>query len=101
MLLIALRLFPTERKKAEAEILDAKKTVESGLLPKGDDVVHHTSLPPSGRSSDWILGEMAKMDVEMGHDSWREGKLSGAVYRMSKISLQDGNADNIQTAATT
>ena len=60
----------------------AKLDIENKLVPKGADVVRHLALPTEGMSAEWILEEMEKMDVEMGtHVNWRNGKLSGAVYR--------------------
>lgn len=60
----------------------AKLDIENKLVPKGVDVVRHLSLPAEGKSPEWILAEMDKMDNEInGHVNWRQGKLSGAVYR--------------------
>jgi len=61
----------------------AKLDIENRLVPKGANVTRHLSLPSDGKSLEWILEEMDKMDTEMGGsvESWRQGKLSGAVYR--------------------
>ncbi|KIP04601.1 hypothetical protein PHLGIDRAFT_129375 [Phlebiopsis gigantea 11061_1 CR5-6] len=80
LLLFALRVLPAQRKKAESEIAAAKKIIETSLIPKGEAVVRHTSLPPQGQSPAWILDEMTKMDNEIGHAEWKNGKISGAVY---------------------
>lgn len=82
LLLFALRVLPAQRKKAESEIAAAKKIIETSLIPKGEAVVRHTSLPPQGQSPAWILDEMTKMDNEIGHAEWKNGKISGAVYRV-------------------
>ncbi|KAH8828388.1 sphinganine-1-phosphate aldolase [Flagelloscypha sp. PMI_526] len=74
-------LMPSVRKKVEAEMGKAKLDIETKLVPKGEHVVRHLSLPEKGLSLDEILGEMDKMDNEAIHASdWRHGKLSGAVY---------------------
>ena len=82
MILLALRL-PAAQKKVQVEMDKAKWDIENKLVPKGTDVVRHlASLPAEGKSPEWILEEMCKMDVEMGTQvDWRNGKLSGAVYR--------------------
>ena len=61
----------------------AKLDIEKRLVPQGANVVRHLSLPSEGKSLEWILAEMDKMDTEMDSapEQWRLGKLSGAVYR--------------------
>jgi sphinganine-1-phosphate aldolase len=60
----------------------AKVEIDQKLLPQGKDVVRHLSLPMKGQSLEWILEEMQQMDEEApSHTEYREGKLSGAVYR--------------------
>ncbi|GJE92746.1 PLP-dependent transferase [Phanerochaete sordida] len=80
LLLFALRCLPAQRKKAEADIAKAKLTIESKLVPQGEAVTRHTSLPAKGHYPEWILNEMGKMDNEIGHAEWKHGKISGAVY---------------------
>lgn len=73
---------PSMREKVRIEMNKAKLDIENKLVPKGAGVVRHLALPDEGKSSEWILQEMDKMDVEMGGTTnWRQGKLSGAVYR--------------------
>lgn len=60
--------------------------IEDKLVPKG--VSRYLSLPEEGKSVEWILAEMAKMDSEMGPNAnWRHAKLSGAIYRAFATSL--------------
>lgn len=60
----------------------AKLDIENKLVPKGAEVVRHLALPEKGQSAEWILAEMDNMDAELGSNTnWRQGKLSGAVYR--------------------
>ena len=61
----------------------AKLDIENRLVPKGATVVRHLALPAEGKSFEWIIAEMDKMDEELGgkRGVWNEGKLSGAVYR--------------------
>ena len=72
------------RQKVASQMDQAKLDIENRLVPKGANVVRHLSLPSEGRDLEWILKEMDTMDTEMGGttDSWKQGKLSGAVYRM-------------------
>ena len=72
------------RQKVASQMDQAKLDIENPLVPKGANVVRHLSLPSEGRDLEWILKEMDTMDIEMGGttDSWKQGKLSGAVYRM-------------------
>ena len=61
----------------------AKLDIEKRLVPQGANVVRHLSLPSQGKSLEWIMSEMDKMDAELDSppEQWRLGKLSGAVYR--------------------
>jgi hypothetical protein len=61
----------------------AKLDIEKRLVPQGANIVRHLSLPSQGKSLEWIMSEMDKMDAELDSppEQWRMGKLSGAVYR--------------------
>ena len=61
--------------------------IESKLVPEGETVTRHTTLPPKGHDPEWIANEMEKMDTEIGHAEWKHGKISGAVYRMLIVPL--------------
>lgn len=67
----------------------ARLDIEKRLVPQGANVTRHLALPSEGKSLEWILQEMEKMDTELGTttDSWRDGKLSGAVYRAYPLGL--------------
>lgn len=74
---------PSMAAKVETEMNKAKLDVENQLVPKGADVVRHLSLPDKGKSLEWIISQMEIMDNELsGHSNWKNGKISGAVYRM-------------------
>ncbi|KAF6763277.1 sphinganine-1-phosphate aldolase [Ephemerocybe angulata] len=80
-----VRLFlrlPSMQRKVTTEMGKARLDIENKLVPKGPNVVRHLTLPEDGKSLDWILAEMEKMDIELTGQSgiWTEGKLSGAVY---------------------
>lgn len=61
---------------------EARKTIEGGLAPDRPELTRHLALPPTGRSPEWIVKEMDKMNAASGKpDSWKEGRMSGAVYR--------------------
>jgi sphinganine-1-phosphate aldolase len=64
----------------------AKLMIENRLVPKGADVVRHLALPEEGKTLEWILAEMDKMDKEKEHSDWKLGKISGAIYRASASS---------------
>ncbi|KIJ60028.1 hypothetical protein HYDPIDRAFT_32607 [Hydnomerulius pinastri MD-312] len=79
-LLLAIKL-PSAQKKIQQEMGKVRLDIEDKLVPKGAEVSRHLSLPAEGKSVEWILAEMAKMDNELGpHADWRHGKISGAVY---------------------
>jgi sphinganine-1-phosphate aldolase len=87
---------PGARQKVESQMNKAKLDIEDQLVPKGPNVVRHLTLPESGKSLEWILAEMDKMDNEHDHNAdWRLGKLSGAVYRTHCIALF-GEMSNIR-----
>lgn len=74
---------PSQGAKVESGLKVVKADLERKLVPQGSAVVRHTALPQKGQSSEWIFSEMARMDEELsGHDEWKHGKISGAVYRM-------------------
>ena len=75
---------PSMRKRIKTEMDAAKVEIDQKLLPQGKDVVRHLFLPKSGQTLEWILEAMEQMDEEApSHTDYREGKLSGAVYRTS------------------
>jgi sphinganine-1-phosphate aldolase len=87
LITLFLRL-PAVERKVEYEMSKARLDIESKLVPQGAGVVRHLSLPPQGKSPEWISAEMDKMDTELTKESgtlvdWKEGKISGAIYRMS------------------
>lgn len=70
------------RKKVDEEMAFARAEIDRKLLPQGKDVVRHLALPKKGCTLEWILGSMEQMDQEApSHTNYRDGKLSGAVYR--------------------
>ncbi|THH12743.1 hypothetical protein EW146_g7415 [Bondarzewia mesenterica] len=72
---------PEMKKKVATEMGKAKVDINNRLVPQGPGVTRHLSLSTQSRSLEWIMDEMAKMDLEGGsHTDYREGKLSGAVY---------------------
>ena len=77
----------------EDELGKARLRIEQSMVPQGEKVERHLSLPPQGHTPEWIARAMDIMDAEAAHKSdWREGKVSGAVYRMStQILLFDDN----------
>ncbi|KAJ6498960.1 pyridoxal phosphate-dependent transferase [Mycena sanguinolenta] len=80
VIMLLLRL-PANQRKYRSEMDKAKLDIEGKLVPKGADVTRHLALPEKGQTPEWILAEMDKMDNEMGSpNSWKAGKLSGAVY---------------------
>ena len=84
-MLLAMKL-PPAQKKLQEELNKVKVDIEDKLVPKGGEFTRYLALPAQGKSTEWILEEMAKMDKVLGaHTDWRHGKLSGAVYRTSLI----------------
>lgn len=51
------------------------------MVPQGEGITRYLSLPAQGQDPAWILAEMDKVDQICPHSDWREGKISGAVYR--------------------
>ncbi|KAF8496395.1 hypothetical protein F5888DRAFT_1614671, partial [Russula emetica] len=73
---------PSVCKRVEVEMEAARTEIDRKLLPQGKDVVRHLTLPKRGSTLEWILDSMEQMDQEApSHTDYREGKLSGAVYR--------------------
>ena len=87
--LLLLLTLPPMASKVEPQMAEARKDIEKKLVPSGPQVIRYLSLPPEGQPKDWILAEMDRMDSychsfdDNGaklHD-WKDGKVSGAVYR--------------------
>ena len=73
---------PQAQKKLQEELDKVKVDIEDKLVPKDGEVTRYLALPAQGKSAEWIIEEMARMDKELGaHTDWRDGKISGAVYR--------------------
>lgn len=73
---------PPAQKKLQEELGKAKVEIEDKLVSKNGEITRHLALPAQGKSAEWILEEMTRMDKELGgHTDWRQGKISGAVYR--------------------
>jgi sphinganine-1-phosphate aldolase len=82
-----LTALPSVRRKMETEMGFARVEIERSLMPKGKDVVRHLALPRNGCTLEWILDAMEQMDREApSQTDYREGKLSGAVYRTHTFS---------------
>ena len=78
-LVIAL---PSVRKRIDTEMDAARAEIARKLLPQGKDVERHLSIPGKGQTLEWILEAMEQMDREApSQTDYRDGKLSGAVYR--------------------
>jgi sphinganine-1-phosphate aldolase len=78
-LVIAL---PSFRKRIDTEMEATRAQIDRQLIPQGKDVERHLSLPKKGQTLEWILEAMEQMDREApSQTDYREGKLSGAVYR--------------------
>ena len=101
-ILLAVLTIPPGRTKVQLQLSKVQQDIEAKLLvPQRGDVVRHLELPQQGHSAEWILEEMSKMDKETGAGNeskddgrvdWREGKVSGTVYRtylhfLSQISI--------------
>ena len=68
--------------RVESEMAEAKASIQRSLVPQGSDVVRHLALPLASRSLDDILGDMEQMDKDgPSHTDYKQGKISGAVYR--------------------
>lgn len=89
--LLLLLTLPPMAAKVEPQMAQARRDIEKKLIPSGPQVVRYLTLPAEGQPKDWILSEMDRMDAychsvdDRGaklHD-WKDGKISGAVYRGS------------------
>jgi sphinganine-1-phosphate aldolase len=70
------------RKRIDTEMDAARAEIDRKFIPQGKDVVRHLSIPRKGQTLEWILEAMEQMDVEAPSQAdYKEGKLSGAVYR--------------------
>ena len=80
-MLLAMKI-PAAKRKVNAELDLVRADIRLKLVPQGPKVIRHLSLPAQGKSKDWIVEEMKRMDDESPHaTSWKDGKVSGAIYR--------------------
>ena len=63
----------------------ARLTIEGKMVPQGEGVTRHLSLPEKGLTAEQIFAEMNKMDREVHQSDWKGGRVSGAVYRTSQL----------------
>lgn len=74
--------FPAAQKKLREELGKVKVDLEDKFVPKDGEIPRYLALPAQGKSAEWILEEMQRMDKALGgHTDWKQGKVSGAVYR--------------------
>lgn len=78
-------MLPKHKQKVAGELAKARKDIEGKLVASGKDVSRHVELPDTGKSREWILNEMERMDGEQKSTQWEDGQLSGAVYRASSF----------------
>ncbi|EST08539.1 Pyridoxal phosphate-dependent decarboxylase [Kalmanozyma brasiliensis GHG001] len=87
---------PAAKRKVARELNAAMKEVEEKIVPRPSHLEVNRSLPQLGKESEWIRGEMGKLQtMEAGVDAkvvesdwkerdgqsvWKGGKVSGAVY---------------------
>ncbi|CAG7854627.1 Sphingosine-1-phosphate lyase Short=S1PL; Short=SP-lyase; Short=ySPL; AltName: Full=Bestowed of sphingosine tolerance 1; AltName: Full=Sphingosine-1-phosphate aldolase [Serendipita indica DSM 11827] len=80
-MLLSIRYIPAIRKKVESEMAGVREDIRKKLIPEGPKVIRHLSLPAEGKSKDWIVAEMQRMDDESSASgAWKDGKISGAIY---------------------
>ncbi|KAE8272252.1 hypothetical protein A4X09_0g23 [Tilletia walkeri] len=95
ILTIILRT-PAARRRVERDLGKAMKDVESKLIPPTPHLALNKELPSYGKSSDWLMQELRKLqqlevggpepigfdnwESRNGEGVWRSGKISGAVY---------------------
>ena len=73
---------PSLRKRINTEMDAARAEIDRKLIPHGKNVERHLVLPRKGKTLEWILEAMEQMDREApSQTDYKEGKLSGAVYR--------------------
>ncbi|KAG8821002.1 hypothetical protein FRC17_009949 [Serendipita sp. 399] len=81
VILLSIRFIPSARQKVETEMARVRSDIRAKLIPQGPRVVRHLSLPPEGKSIEWVTNEMQRMDDESEHtNAWKDGKVSGAIY---------------------
>jgi sphinganine-1-phosphate aldolase len=75
---------PAVKTKVDAELARVKADIRAKLVAEGPKVIRHLALPAQGKSKEWIIAEMQRMDDESTHsNAWKNGKISGAIYRTS------------------
>jgi len=94
---------PSSQKKITEGLDEARANIEGRLARSGPGIVRNLELPAHGHSTEWILEEMGRMDAALaGHTDWRDGKVSGAVYRTHSFTLailETRVSDDAQMAA--
>ncbi|XP_014087909.2 sphingosine-1-phosphate lyase [Bactrocera oleae] len=70
---------PAVRRKIDAEISKAKRDFEGEISKSCTDLSWSLELPANGLSRVEIL-QLVDKHLNIGHYSWREGRVSGAVY---------------------
>lgn len=80
MIFLALK-FPSAKKQVDDKLAETRQKIDDKVMPKDPNIVRHLALPKEGRTAEWIAEEMERMDRALESGSYKDGKLSGAVYR--------------------
>ncbi|KAK0533854.1 Dihydrosphingosine phosphate lyase [Tilletia horrida] len=102
---------PAARRRVERDLGKAMKDVEAKLIPPTPHLSQNLELPSYGKSNDWLLQELRKLqqlevggsepvgfenwEARNGESVWRSGKISGAVYHGGQ-EMSDMLADAIK-----
>ncbi|XP_068145253.1 sphingosine-1-phosphate lyase [Drosophila tropicalis] len=70
---------PVVRRQVEAELAKAKNDFETEIKKSNAHLTYNLSLPEKGLSKEEIL-KLVDDHLQSGHYSWRDGRVSGAVY---------------------
>ncbi|KLO15424.1 PLP-dependent transferase [Schizopora paradoxa] len=79
MIFLALK-FPSAKKQVDDKLAETRQKIDDKIMPKDPSIVRHLALPAEGRTAEWIAQEMERMDKALESGSYKDGKLSGAVY---------------------
>lgn len=65
----------------EQKMTVTREQIREKVLPRGNTLTRNVSLPLKGRTAEEIDQELIRMQDELHPVNYKEGKLSGAVYR--------------------
>lgn len=100
---LALRM-PSAQKQVKQQLGEVRQQLVKKLAPRefpeGVDLTIVRELPANGRDIEWLRKEWSNMD-KLNRGDVEQGRVSGAVYHVSRREISGGDVANVLRVART